>query len=52
MVKIVSNCLYSPVVVQSAVRQDVSHLVAVSDKALSTDLVGRASEWSIYCLLG
>ena len=32
---------YSPVVVQSAMRQVLSHLVAVTDKALSTVLVGR-----------
>jgi hypothetical protein len=51
MVKILSSCLCSPVVVQSAVRQDVSHLVAVTDKALSTVLVGRANG-PYYCLLG
>jgi hypothetical protein len=36
MVKIISSCLCSPVVVQSAVRQVVSHLVAVTNKVLST----------------
>ncbi len=51
MVKILSSCLCSPVVVQSAMRQDVSHLVAVTDKALSTVLVGRANG-PYYCLLG
>ncbi len=51
MVKILSICLCSPVVVQSAMRQDVSHLVAVTNKALSTVLVGRANG-PYYCLLG
>jgi hypothetical protein len=46
MVKIISSCLCSPVVVQSAMRQVVSHLVAVTNKALST-VFGRKSEWSI-----
>jgi hypothetical protein len=50
MVKILSSCLCSPVVVQSALRQDMSHLVAVTDKALSTILVGRANG-SYYSLL-
>jgi hypothetical protein len=36
MVKIISSCLCSPVVVQSAMRQVVSHLVAVTNKAVST----------------
>ncbi len=36
MVKIISSCLCSPVVVQLAIRQVVSHLVAVTNKALST----------------
>jgi hypothetical protein len=36
MVKIISSCLCSPVVVQSAMRQVVSHLVAVTNNALST----------------
>ncbi len=49
MVKIISSCLYSPVIVQSAMRQDVSHLVAVTDKALSTVLVGRANDPYIVC---
>ncbi len=48
-VKIISSCLCSPVVVQSAIRQDVSHLVAVTDKALSTVLVGRANGPYILC---
>ncbi len=43
MVKIISSCHCSPVVVQSAMRQDVSHLVSVTDKALSTVSVGRAN---------
>ncbi len=46
MVKIISSCLCSPVTVQSAMRQVVSHLVAVTNKALSTDF-GRESKWSI-----
>ncbi len=46
MVKIISSCLCSPVVVQSAMRQVVSHLVVVTNKALST-VFGRQSEWSI-----
>jgi hypothetical protein len=36
MVKILSSCLCSPVVVLSAMRQVVPHLVAVTYKALST----------------
>ncbi len=40
MVKIISSCLCSAVVVQSAMRQVVSHLVAVTNKALST-VLGR-----------
>ena len=51
MVKILSSCLCSPVVVQSAMRQDVSHLVTVTDKALNTVLVGRATN-PYYYLLG
>jgi hypothetical protein len=52
MVKILSSCLFSSVVVQSgAMRQDVFHLVAVTDKVLSTVLVGRANG-PYYCLLG
>jgi hypothetical protein len=51
MVKILSSCLCSLVVVQSAMRQGVSHLVAVTDKALSTVLVGRV-DGPYYCLLG
>jgi hypothetical protein len=51
MVKILSSCLCSPVIVQSAMRQDVSHFVAVTDKALSTVLVGRM-KGPYYCLLG
>jgi hypothetical protein len=53
MVKIISSCLClcSPVVVHSAMRQVVSHLVAVTNKALSTVfLVGRANG-PYYCLL-
>ena len=46
MVKIIRSCLCSPVVVQSAMRQVVSHLVAVTNKALSI-VFGRQSEWSI-----
>jgi hypothetical protein len=51
MVKILSSCLCSPVVVQSAMGQDVSHLVAVTNKALSTVLVGRANG-PYYSMLG
>ncbi len=51
MVKIISSCLSSPIVVQSAMRQDVSHLVAVTDKALSTVLVS-GTNGPYYCLLG
>ncbi len=51
MVKILSSCLCPPVVVQSAMRQDESFLVAVTDKAISTVLVGRANG-PYYCLLG
>ncbi len=51
MVRMTSSCLCSLVVVQSAMRQDVSHLVAVTNKALSTVLVGRANG-PYYCLLG
>ncbi len=51
MVKIISSCLSSPVVIQSAMRQVVSHLVAVTNKALSAVLVGKANG-SYYCLLG
>jgi hypothetical protein len=51
MVKIISSCLCSLVVVQSAMRQNASHLVAVTDKALSTILVGRANG-PYYCPLG
>ncbi len=51
MVKILSSCLCSPVVIQSAMRQDVSHLVAVTNKALSTVLVDRVND-SYYCLVG
>ena len=51
MVKILSSCLCSPAVVQSAMRQDVSHLVAVTDKVLSIVLVGGANG-PYYCLLG
>ncbi len=51
MVKIISSCLCSSFVVQSAVRQDVSCFVAVTDKALSTVLVVRANG-TYYCLLG
>jgi hypothetical protein len=46
MVKIISSCLCSPVVVQSAMRQVASHLVAVTNKALSTVVVMK-SKWSI-----
>ncbi len=46
MVNIISSCLCSPVVVQSAMRQALSHLVAVTNKALST-VYGRLSKWSI-----
>jgi hypothetical protein len=50
MVKIISSCLCSPVVVQSAMRQDRSHFfVAVTDKALSTVLVGGANGPYIVC---
>ncbi len=42
---------YSCVCSQSAMRQDVSLFVAVTDKALSTILVGRANGPN-YCLLG
>ncbi len=48
MVKILSSCICSPVAVQSAMRQDVSHLVAVTDKALSTVLVGSRGSGPIY----
>ncbi len=51
MVKIISSCLCSPVVVQSAMKQDMSHFVAVTDKALSNVLVGRAND-PYYCLFG
>ncbi len=51
MVKAISSFFCSPVVVQTAMRQDVSHFVAVTDKALSTILVGRA-DGPYYCLLG
>ncbi len=51
MVKILSSCLCSPIVVQSAMRQDVSDLVAVTDKALNTVLVGRVNN-PYYYLLG
>jgi hypothetical protein len=51
MVKILNSYLCSPVVVPSAMRQNVSHLVAVANKALSTVLVGRANG-PYYCLLG
>ena len=51
MVKILSSCLCSPIVVQSAMRQDVSDLVAVTDKALNIVLVGRANN-PYYYLLG
>jgi hypothetical protein len=50
-VKIISSCLCSPFVVQTAMRQDVSHFVTVTDKALSTVLVGRVNS-PYYCLLG
>ncbi len=50
MVKILSSCLCSPVAVQSAMRQDVSHLVAVTDKVLNTVLVGRANNPYNYLL--
>jgi hypothetical protein len=49
MVKIISSCLCSPVVVQSAMRQDVFLFVAVTDKALSAVLVGRANGPYIVC---
>jgi hypothetical protein len=50
MVMIISSCLCSPIVVQSAMRQDMSQfLVAVTDKALSTVLVGRANGPYIVC---
>ncbi len=49
MVKIISSCLCSPGIVQSAMRQDMSHLVAVTDKALSTVLVGKANGPFIVC---
>jgi hypothetical protein len=45
MVKIISSCLCFPVVVQSAMRQVVSHLVAVTNKALGT-VFGRQSKFS------
>jgi hypothetical protein len=51
MVNILSSYLCSLVIVQSAMRQDVSHLVSVTDKALSTILVGMANG-PYYCLLG
>ncbi len=51
MVKIISSFLCSPVVVQSAMRQVVSHLVAVTNKALSTVLVGRANGPYIFVRL-
>jgi hypothetical protein len=51
MVKILSSCLCSPVVVQSAMSQDVSHLVAATNKVLSTVLVGRVNG-PYYCLSG
>jgi hypothetical protein len=51
MVKILSSCPCSLVVVQSAMRQDVSHLDAVTDKALRTVLVDRVNG-PYYCLLG
>jgi hypothetical protein len=51
MMKILSCCLCSPVLVQSAMRQEMSHLVAVTDKGLSTVLLGRAYG-PYYCLLG
>jgi hypothetical protein len=35
-VKIIRSCLCSLVVVQSAIRQVLSHLVAVTNKALGT----------------
>jgi hypothetical protein len=41
---------YSCVCSQSAMRQDVSHFVDVTDKVLSTVLVGRANGPN-YCLL-
>ena len=43
--------MFSCVVVQSAMKKDVSHLVAVTDKALNTVLVGRATN-PYYYLLG
>jgi hypothetical protein len=49
MVKIISSCLCSAVVVQSAMRQVVPHLLAVTNKALSTVLLGRANG-PYYCL--
>jgi hypothetical protein len=49
MVKILSSCLCSPIVVKSAMRQDVPHLVAVTDMVLSTVLVGRANSPCIVC---
>ncbi len=53
MVKIFSSCLCSPVIVQSAMRQEYVSLyfVAVTDKALSTVLVGRVNGL-YYRLLG
>ncbi len=50
MVKIISSCLCSPVVVQSAMRQVVI-FGAVTNKVLSTVLVGKVNG-SYYCLLG
>ncbi len=50
MVKIISSCLCSPVVVQSAMRLSF-YFVAVTDKALSTVLVGRVNG-AYYCLFG
>jgi hypothetical protein len=49
MVKIISSCLCSSFVVQSAMRPDVSHLLAVTDKALSTVLVGKVNGPYIVC---
>ncbi len=49
--KIISSCLCSPVVFQSAMRQVVSHFCAVTNKVLSTVLVGKVNG-SYYCLLG
>jgi hypothetical protein len=48
MLKIISSCLCSLVVVQSAMRQ-VCVSFAVTDKTLSTVLVGRVNGPCVVC---